>query len=97
MVVFRHLECLRYVHEHGCEWNKGACLLASVNGHLECLKYAHEHGCKWDAGICMWAARNGHLQCLKYDHEHGCPINIQQCLNISIGLPLIQEYLQSIL
>jgi hypothetical protein len=36
-----HLECLKYAHENGCEWDRYTCSNAAFNGHLECLKYAH--------------------------------------------------------
>ena len=40
-----HLECLKYLHENGCPWDKWSCEFASKNGHLEILKYLHENGC----------------------------------------------------
>ena len=67
------LECLKYLHEHGCPWDEETCWYAAKNGHLECLKYAHEQGCPWNVWTCWYAAKYGHLECLKYAHEHGCP------------------------
>ena len=34
-----HLDCLKYLHEHGCPWDEGTCLAAAKNGHLNCLNY----------------------------------------------------------
>ena len=41
-----HLDCLKYAHENGCEWDEDTCSEAALNGHLDCLKYAHENGCE---------------------------------------------------
>ena len=71
-----HLECLRYLHEHGCPWDSMTCSSAASRGHLECLKYAHEHGCPWDSYTCYYAAIGGRFECLKYAHEHGCSWNL---------------------
>jgi len=58
---FQHLECLKYAHENGCEWDAGVTLKASSNGHFECLKYAHENGCEWHDATCYSAAQKGYL------------------------------------
>jgi hypothetical protein len=76
-----HLECLKYVHENGCQWNSNTCAYAARNNHLECLKYLHENGCKWNTYTHNQAAYNGHLDCLKYAHENGCPWNYKTCEN----------------
>ena len=60
-----HLDCLKYVHEQGCEWDADTCEAAARGGHLECLKYAHEQGCEWDADTCHSAAIGGHLGVLE--------------------------------
>ena len=39
------MECLKYLHEHGCVWDESACEAAALGGHSECLKYLHTHGC----------------------------------------------------
>jgi hypothetical protein len=41
---FGHLDCLTYLHENGCPWDKDTCRYAAQNGHLDCLRYAHTHG-----------------------------------------------------
>jgi len=66
------LECLKYAHDNGCEWDIEVTECAALNGHLECLRYAHEQGYKWNYTIPLYAAKNGHLDCLKYAHENGC-------------------------
>ena len=38
-----NLECLKYAHENGCEWDKEKCCDAVRNRHLECLKYIQEN------------------------------------------------------
>jgi len=67
-----HLDCLMYLHEKGCSWDRFTCIWAAANGHLDCLKYAHEKGYPWNRFTCAWAAKNGHLDCLMYLHEKGC-------------------------
>ena len=74
-----YLNCMRYAHENGCNWNEDTCSNAARNGHLECLKYAHENGCNWNDRTCSYAAKNGHLECLKYAHENGCDWNEDTC------------------
>ena len=69
------LDCLKYAHENGCEWNRWIPANASLNGHLDCLKYAHENGCEWDNYTTSNATLNDHLDCLKYAHENGCEWN----------------------
>ena len=69
----RHLDCLKYAHENGCEWSSDAPWSAAENGHLECLKYLHKKGCPWTVDTCRIAALKGHFECLKYAYENGCP------------------------
>jgi hypothetical protein len=75
-----HLECLKYLHKKGCEWNYNTCIVAAKNGHLECLKYAYENGCEWNEKVCLYAAENKHLECLRYAHENGCPWDDNACM-----------------
>ena len=37
-----YLECLRYAHENGCEFDFDTIFVAAQNGHLECLQYARD-------------------------------------------------------
>jgi hypothetical protein len=57
------IECLKYLHENGCQWDKWTCCFASKRGHLECLKYAHENGCPINMDECMDEAEG---ECKKY-------------------------------
>ena len=69
-----HLDVLRYLHEHGCPWDKLTCQYAAQGGHLEVLRYAHEHGCPLDVHACNLAAQHSNLDVLKYlMEEAGCP------------------------
>jgi hypothetical protein len=73
-----NLECLKYAHEHGCDWSGDGwdgvvCANAALDGHLSCLIYAHAHGCDWDEDTCTSAAIGDHLPCLEYAHTNGCP------------------------
>ena len=75
-----HLDCLRYLHEQGCPWDKYTCSEAARGGHLDCLKYAHEQGCPWDDGVIAGAASLQHLDCLNYAMESRCPFDIEKSL-----------------
>ncbi|VVC26086.1 Ankyrin repeat-containing domain [Cinara cedri] len=70
-----NLECIMYLHRHGCNWIEETCNLAAKNGHFDCLVYAHQKGCPWNSNTCAEAAAGGHLQCLVYAFENGCPWN----------------------
>jgi hypothetical protein len=50
MVIKRNkeLSCLKYAHEHGCEWDAGTTNYAIKNGFVECLQYALHNGCPYD-------------------------------------------------
>ena len=67
-----YLECLKYVHENGCSWDKSVAEAAAANGHLQCLRYLHANGCSWDKTVSEAAMANGQLACLQYLHENGC-------------------------
>lgn len=43
------LECLSYLHQHGCSWNESVTISAAMTGQLESLKFLHEHGCPWNS------------------------------------------------
>jgi hypothetical protein len=43
---YSSLECVKYLHEHGLEWNEECCANAATTGSLELLKYCHENGCE---------------------------------------------------
>jgi hypothetical protein len=34
-----HLDCLKYAHENGCQWDENTCAQAAAGGNLDCLKY----------------------------------------------------------
>ena len=40
-----NIECLKYFHTIGYEWDENTCKNAVKNNHLECLIYAYENGC----------------------------------------------------
>ena len=77
-----HIECLQYLHENDCPWDKEACARAAEYGHLECLQYLHENGCPWDTEVCDRAAENGQLWCLEYLYKNGCPWDKWTCYHI---------------
>jgi hypothetical protein len=58
----RHLECLQYLREHGCDWNPNVFIYAVLRGNYDILKFAHEHGCPLpDVTFCIgcdWIGTN---------------------------------------
>ena len=40
-----HLNCLKYAHEHGCEWNERIFLCISKNKYPDCFQYAIKEKC----------------------------------------------------
>ena len=72
----KHLDCLKYAHENGCEWGKNTCIYAVLYGNLDYLKYAHENGCEF---TCNYAVLYGKLDFLKYAHESGCEWSLMTC------------------
>jgi len=84
-----HLDCLKYLYEKGCPWDRFTCNLAAVNGHLDCLKYAHEKGCPLNRLTCVYATTNGHSNCLEYAHKNGCPCkhqNSKPCYSVDLDM-----------
>ena len=74
-----HVNCMQYLHLHGCPLIAEVCKTAAEFGHLACLRYARSNGCMWDSDTCCYAAMNGHLECLEYAHENGCPWDKDTC------------------
>jgi len=61
-----NIQCLKYLHENGCEWDISVCSGAAEKGALECLKYATENGCDWNIYTCRKAYMYGSIDCLQY-------------------------------
>ncbi len=68
-------ECMIYLHENGCPWNRIASETAAVSGSLERLKYIHENGGPWSLKTCVNAAMSS-IECLKYVHEQGTNMTV---------------------
>lgn len=45
------LDCLQYLHEHGCPWDAGTTSTALTYGNIECYKYAESRGCEVGAMV----------------------------------------------
>jgi hypothetical protein len=64
--------CLKYAHEHGCEWTKATTEDACLTGKLDCLQYAVENGCPLDLDKCgELALQWDDLECLRYLRKLG--------------------------
>ena len=64
------MECLKYLREHGCAWDKSACSAAARGGHSECLKYLHTHGCPGNKRASEAAAGGDVMECLSLKYLH---------------------------
>jgi hypothetical protein len=63
---YGQLDCLQYLHEHGCPWDERTSFAAAEKGQLACLQYVIDHGCSWNSQTMNVAANYGRLDCLKY-------------------------------
>lgn len=66
------LECLKYLHNFGYEWNSNTCQQAAKCGRLEILEYLHENGCEWTSSTTQTAFEFGNYECLKYALDNCC-------------------------
>lgn len=76
-----HLDCLQYLVDIGCPWDRGVGELASLNGHLDVLQwYLRVQDKDFPRKICFsttprLAARGGHLHVLRWitraENVHG--------------------------
>lgn len=84
-----HLDCLKYLRELGCEWDKYLLVVAAKGGHVNILEYAHSRGLTWtpDESFAMptrfdlinltplvAAVRGGHLECVRYLLDSGAAL-----------------------
>eukprot|EP01032_Pedospumella_encystans_P009586 gene9586-11273_t len=89
-----HLECLKYLRELGCEWDKYLLVVAAKEGHVNILHYAHEHGLCWTPNDpyakktrpdlhkltpLVAAVRGGHLVCVQYLLDSGATLEYNIC------------------
>jgi hypothetical protein len=72
-----NLECLKYLHENDCHWDKVVCESAAANGHLDCLKYLHENDCPWDINTFSTVTLNG----LKYAYKNSYSLDKKKYLD----------------
>ena len=64
------MQCLKYLHEHGCLLDCHTIQLAAAHGHCDILKYCISNGCSYGSTESMLvsavAATSGSVACLKY-------------------------------
>jgi len=80
------LECLKYLRELGCEWDKYLLVVAAKGGHVNILQYAHGSGLVWtpdeqfarptrfdliNLTPIVAAVRGNHLECVRYLLDSG--------------------------
>lgn len=82
----KNLECLQYVHEHGCNYESQPsshgygreCSNYAGLGKLDCLQFARSKGFPWTEQTTLEASRKS-LECLQYAIKEGCLYNLQNC------------------
>mgnify|MGYP001598206709 CR=1 FL=1 len=76
-----HLDCLKYAHENGCEWDQEQKHYPPIfddfeTGFITAFKTGFNFFTRYKTAYsCLAAAANGHLDCLKYAHENGCKLD----------------------
>lgn len=73
MVEVGHIDCLKYIHNHGYKLNLAALAYAADN--IEILTYLHTNGATLCSSVATNAAISGSLECLEYAHKNGCEIS----------------------
>jgi hypothetical protein len=68
-----HLHVLRYLREHGCEWQHGCCKAAAKRGDVAMLRYLCDEGCPMDERACEAAVAARKPEALRLLRERGCP------------------------
>ena len=61
-----NLECIKFVHDHGCAWNKRSMENACYTGNIEVVIYLNENKCPWDQESLFKSILGNNLNCLKY-------------------------------
>ena len=75
-----YLECVKFLHENGCQWDRHSTIAASVGGNFDCFKYAVDNGAPLTYETVDRAVDYNQLDCLKYAIEHGCRYDKQKLL-----------------
>ena len=65
------LECLKYAHENGPDWNTNTLQRALENNKYDCIKYLVENNCPCDEYVSIMAVKCCDLQTVKYLCENG--------------------------
>jgi|694.fasta_scaffold00855_32 hypothetical protein len=71
------LDCLKYLHQRGCEWNHFVMAAAAHGGFIDCLEYCIDHGCAMDPFVTYCAAQARRVDVLHYLRSRGCPWNAE--------------------
>lgn len=85
------LDCLQYMHTHGCVFTIEVANACASNVSPECLQFVLQSGCPVNEETCQHAAirppfgkwKNSpehQLACLKLLHERGCPWDERTCI-----------------
>jgi hypothetical protein len=67
------LQCVQFLHTHGCPWDSKATMAAVKNGNINVLRYLREHGCPWGNHLAVFQAaiESGHSPIVRFAHQDG--------------------------
>ena len=63
------MDCLKFLHEHGCPWDKSLVRVTATRGYYECMKYACDNGCPMDELSKYTDILEHHPECYVYLFE----------------------------
>ncbi|GFH47637.1 hypothetical protein CTEN210_04112 [Chaetoceros tenuissimus] len=73
------LVTLKWLRQHGCDWDESLCEAAVSYDNLGALKWARSEGCPWDAGTLCAAAKHGNIAVVEYCLQTQCPMTASIC------------------
>ncbi len=72
------LGLLKYLHEHGYQFDQADCFDNGCDCQCRRWKYIHDY-CTYKVSTCVIACIYGNLECLIYAHENGSSLNADSC------------------
>lgn len=85
------IDCLRYVHTHGCRLiDYQTCRRAAKSGSIECLRYSFLNNCQWDHTTCAAAINSDSPECLRYACDNGCTLDTTAVCTVAASSSSIQ-------
>ena len=80
------LVTLKWLRQHGCDWDVRFCNAAVSNDNLEALKWAISEGCAWDEWTLSEAAKSGNIAIVEYCLQNECPMSAEVCTSAMMNM-----------